>query len=124
MYGIDNYEKLIYFLKKNNFCFSDYFSYKTENKPSVILRHDIDFSVSDALVIAEIEEKHNIKANYFFMLTSNSYSSISKINKLSIEKIKNLGHNISLHFDPTSYEDIDHGFDIEKIYLRIPLMLK
>ena len=114
MYGINSFSKLIEFFKEHNFKFVDYFSYKNSKQPSVIFRHDIDFSLEDALKIATLEEKLLVKATYFFMLTTNTYNTFSLRSKEIIKEIKNKGHNISLHFDPTSYADIDIGFKLEK----------
>ena len=61
--------------------------------------HDIDFSVKEAYKIALIEKDMGIKANYFFMLSSNTYNPLSNENRSYIERISNLGHEISLHFD-------------------------
>ena len=114
MYGINGFRKLVNILREFNFEFVDFFSYKKANLPSIIFRHDIDFSLNDALIIASLEEKLDIKATYFFMLTTNTYSAISLNNKKLITEIKEKGHTISLHFDPTAYQDIDKGFCLEK----------
>ena len=114
MYGIDGFRKLVNILREFNFEFVDFFSYKKANLPSIIFRHDIDFSLDDALIIASLEEKLDIKATYFFMLSTNTYSAISLKNKNLITEIKEKGHSISLHFDPTAYKDIDKGFCSEK----------
>ena len=60
MYGIDGFHKLINILREFNFEFVDFFSYKKGNLPSIIFRHDIDFSLNDALIIASLEEKLGI----------------------------------------------------------------
>ena len=114
MYGTDNYYKLINFLKKKDFAFVDFASVDNSSRPSVVFRHDIDFSIEDALSIANFEALQNIKATYFFMLTSNMYNPLSFKNKNLITQIKNKGHSISLHFDPDCYENIDDGFSREK----------
>ena len=114
MYGVDGFRDLVNYLKELNFEFVDFFSYKKAKLPSIIFRHDIDFSLEDALKIATLEEELEIKATYFFMLTSNSYSALSPKNKNLIKEIKKKGHTISLHFDPTCYIDVDSGFCLEK----------
>ena len=116
MYGIDGFRELVDILRAFNFEFVDFFSYKKANLPSIIFRHDIDFSLEDALKIASLEEKLEIQATYFIMLTTNTYSAISLKNKNLIKEIKEKGHSISLHFDPTAYQnqDIEKGFFSEK----------
>ncbi len=81
---------------------------------SVMLRHDIDFSVELAEEMAEIEAEMGIAATYFFMATSNFYNPFSKANRERISRMKSLGHVISLHFDPTVYPDLDEGFAEER----------
>ena len=114
MYGNNGFRKLVGILKDYNFEFVDFFSYKKANLPSIIFRHDIDFSLNHALKIATLEEKLDIRSTYFFMLTTNAYSAISLNSKNLIKEIKEKGHKISLHFDPTAYQDIDRGFSSEK----------
>ena len=81
---------------------------------TVFLRHDIDFSLEAAAATAEIENALGIGATYFFMLTSNFYNIFSRSGQELVRHIESLGHTISLHFDPTVYEDIDAGFAVEK----------
>ena len=85
----------------------------------VTLRHDIDHNCSIAFQMAKIEySKNKLKSTYFFLLTNNSYNLLSYENYKIVKKIKELGHKISLHFDPTIYDDINSGLLYEKIFLR------
>ena len=52
------------------------------------------------------------------MLTSNTYCALSQSNKKIIKEIKNKGHHISLHFDPTCYSNINNDL-AKKNYLKI-----
>ena len=70
MNGVQGFHKLVNIFREFNFEFVDFFSYKKATLPSIIFRHDIDFSLDDALTIASLEEKLGIKSTYFFMLTS------------------------------------------------------
>ena len=81
----------------------------------LILRHDIDFDCSLAGEIAAIEYKLGVDATYFFLLSSDSYNLISKRNIETVLKIKEKGHQVSLHFDPLVYgENFLEGFRYEK----------
>ena len=112
MFSIEKYRYLIKYILSKNFAFK---SYKCPKKNGQIyLRHDIDFSPEYALKIALVEAELDIKSTYFFMLSSNTYNCLSKINKEIIEEIKFLGHDISLHFDPSIYNDIHNGLQKEK----------
>lgn len=80
---------------------------------SVILRHDVDFSLDAALAAAELENDLGVSATFFFLLSSDFYNLLSTDNRRKIQKINDLGHTISLHYDPTAHADIDAGFVLE-----------
>lgn len=85
-----------------------------DSKNKITLRHDIDFDLEAAYKMATIENKLNIKATYFFLVTNDSYNLFSKINAEYVHLIKALGHTVSIHFDPTIYTDFKEGFIKEK----------
>lgn len=103
--------------KISNFTFDDYEAYISNiiskydiiafneagscKKPSLIMRHDIDMSVQNASILSKIENVHGAKTTYFVMLGSWYYDPRDhEINGL-IKEIKDLGHNIGLHYDFT-----------------------
>ena len=77
------------------------------------LRHDIDFDTHLALQMAVIEKEFGIQATYFFLLRSELYNPFSSADHKNILAIKALGHKISVHFDPTLYEDFHAGLELE-----------
>jgi len=83
----------------------------------VILRHDIDFSLEDALRIAKIENKLGINSTYFVLLHSEFYNPFGYISSKLILEILKLGHKIGLHYDEIFFEqtgvDISTGLEIE-----------
>ena len=76
MFGIKRYEMLLEEISLNNCEFSTEWTQET-NPNTIFLRHDIDFSIQDALIIAEKEKKLGVKSTFFFMLTSNMYNIFS-----------------------------------------------
>lgn len=83
------------------------------SKKALLLRHDVDFDVLLAKEMALLEKDMKVKSTYFFMLRSNSYNLLSKENIEAVWEIIELGHNISLHFDPVIYEDFKKGLAFE-----------
>lgn len=75
----------------------------------LFLRHDIDFDVEYALQMAKIEASLGVVSTYFFMLTSDSYTLLSAGNIKRVREIAQLGHKISLHFDPMVYTSFHEG---------------
>lgn len=119
-FTLDYYKKIVQELRNNEYSFSNYSNYKNYKK-TVIIRHDIDFSLKKALSIAHIEHDYNISSTYFLLLTSDFYNVFSLESISIISKILNLGHEIGLHFDETRYigQDI-----ISSIYKEILIFEK
>lgn len=90
------------------YAFVDYFNFDRK-EGEIILRHDIDYDTGFALVTAKQEAILGIKATYFFLLRSEFYNPFSEQDFQNIMAIKNLGHTISIHFDPLLYADIHEG---------------
>ncbi len=79
-------------------------SYSDCSDNDIILRHDVDFSLEDALMIAEIENKLGIRSTFFILLHSELYNPLGYISSKLVTKILNLGHRIGLHYDELFFE--------------------
>ena len=91
-----------------------FFNQGVNEKNKLLLRHDIDFSVDYAHMLSQQEDSVGVKSSYFFLLSSHAYNLLEAS---SVEKVKDIlqrGHQVSLHFDPTLYADIEVGFKQEK----------
>lgn len=98
------YAKLINKLKSNEYVISDYESCDCYEK-SVILRHDIDYSVDKALDFARVEHDLNVKSTYFVLVSSPFYNIVSNDTISKLKEIQSFGHDIGLHFDEANYND-------------------
>ncbi len=100
-------EFLTTFLERGyRFCF---FSDLNEPFLQIALRHDIDFDTHFALRIAEQEKALGIRSTFFFLLRSPMYNPFQPENAENILRIKELGHAVSIHFDPSIYLDFEEG---------------
>ncbi|MBK9335354.1 MAG: hypothetical protein IPM98_01720 [Lewinellaceae bacterium] len=97
------------------FCF---FEELQEPKKQIALRHDIDFDTNFALKSAIIESQLGIKATYFFLLRSSLYNIFSPQDYENVQLIREMGHAISIHFDPSIYEDFHKGLQQEVALFR------
>ena len=70
-----------------------------DDRKYCLMRHDIDTSLKCALEMAEIEFANNIRSTYFFMLRSPAYNLFGRYAHMVLDRIKNMGHEIALHFD-------------------------
>ena len=94
--------------KKNKICF---------------LRHDIDLSPANALAMAELEAKLDVSATYTVLLSSQHYNAFEKETRLLLSEIKDLGHEVGLHFDPSVY-NISSEEQLNQFILREKIILE
>jgi len=115
-FTFNNYKNLLGLALKN-YKFKT-FTDKNQIKGKIIfLRHDIEFSISIALRMAEIEAELGIRATYLLQLHSEFYNPIEKENIRNIKRIIELDHHVGLHFD-AHYWEITYEDDLEK-YMMI-----
>lgn len=81
--------------------------------PHVLWRHDIDMSPNRALRLAQIEQEHELKATYFFLLHSNFYNCLEPTVRDLMRGIAACGHDVGLHFDIAFYPEIDGLEELE-----------
>ena len=107
-----NHYRVILEMGKSKFEF--HFYDEVQGRQSYILwRHDVDFSIHRAVRLATIERQANVKSTYFIHLHSEYYNLFERDISDLIYKIKDLGHQIGLHFD-THYYDIRTEDELEE----------
>lgn len=116
MFGLNAYRDMLELLRSSGYRFVQFTSDAAPG--DLLLRHDIDFSIDFALEIAELEAEMGIFSTYFFMITSNTYNLASKHNSELVKRIHKLGHQISIHFDPVVYRNIDVGLEQERNFFE------
>lgn len=114
----DDYSEFLKSFLDSGYRFSTFEAIRNHEKNHAVLRHDIDFDCELAYKMAQIENEFSVKAIYFFLVSSESYNVASPKNRAFIERIKNLGHEISIHFDPLVYENFEEGFECEKMFFE------
>jgi len=97
-----SYELLVNAIRNNGYNICDYHKHSDFNK-CVILRHDVDFCLEKAFDFALFENKLGVNSTYFILLSSDFYNIFSKKNYQIIHNIKELRHDIGLHFDEVRY---------------------
>lgn len=112
MFSLDQYKKVIFELIDNGLTPTIEWS-GIPTKNTLLIRHDIDFSVDFAYELALFESELEIRSTYFLMLTSNMYNLLSSENQRLVRSIIKLGHKVSIHFDPTAHENLE-DFEHEK----------
>jgi hypothetical protein len=93
---------LITYLSDVGYEFVTFENLTSRNK-QIILRHDVDFSLSDSQKMAETEAEMGVYSTYFFLLGAHFYNLFSKDGKNTLQLLIKLGHKIGLHFDASIY---------------------
>lgn len=119
-FTLSNYRNLLS-LALANYEFK-LFTQEYQNK-SILLRHDLEFSVPIALRMAQMEAELGIRSTYFVQLHSEFYNTLEKSSLKDIKLIEKLGHQIGLHFDSHFWEiqdesQLDRSIEFDKSILE------
>jgi hypothetical protein len=76
-------------------------------KRHLILRHDIDMSLSAAVEMARVESSIGVNSTYFILLRSEFYNPWTPKSVKFLSEIEAIGHNIGLHLDASLYDESD-----------------
>lgn len=96
------YRELLHLLQEQGYAYEDYHTYQRASK-CVILRHDVDNSLEQAMRLAELEAEEGVRSTYFVLLRTDFYNPASKVEAERIHRILSLGHEVGLHFDEVAY---------------------
>lgn len=116
----NEYEKFIKFMQKYGvyrFC-----DINNQISKGIILRHDVDYELSNAYNLYLLEKELNIKSTYFIMVTSPNYNVLEYKNKKMLKEICLNGYEIGLHFDPLCYEGDKIEYLINKVKLECGIL--
>lgn len=72
-----------------------------------IIRHDIEFSMIDAVALARLDASVGIRSTFFVQTINGAYNPLSKENRRRISEIRDLGHHVGLHLYVSHLEEGD-----------------
>ncbi len=84
-----------------------------ETQPLIILRHDIDRSLSRALTMARMEKELGVRATYFVRVHAPTYNVFEYNTYRALQEIRSLGHEIGLHFEAVDFGHINGEAPLE-----------
>lgn len=123
-FSIRGYESLLtdFFDHGYKSCFFEDFD---GSSGKLMLRHDIDFSLTAALEVARAEYKLGCQSYFYVLLQTEFYNLLSAQNLAALQEIRSLGHRVGLHFDASRYdqheEAIEEGANYECNILELIL---
>jgi hypothetical protein len=78
----------------------------------IALRHDIDFSPRFSVEMAEIEHAAGIASTFFVLVDGQFYNPLQADVVRQLRRIRDLGHEIGLHFAVSSAVHMDIGAEV------------
>lgn len=87
------------------FCsFDDYAGGVSATDPTILLRHDVDVSLTRAVRLAELETSLGVWATYFIRLQSRFYQPMDPQSQPQLHRLSEMNVGIGLHYDRRFYE--------------------
>lgn len=108
LFALDAYARVIDGLRRCSWTLLPVSQMVDDGAGRAFIRHDVDFSLRDALPLATIEAGLGVRATYFVLL-SGPYNLFTVENRRHLRALTELGHEIGLHYDLTSYPDDPAG---------------
>ena len=101
-----NYRRMLSEFKRNGYRFAGFHEIDDQavcRGRFVLMRHDIDFDLSKARQMAELELEEGIRATYFVLVRTTHYNVFSAAGSAEMDAILRAGHHLGLHFDCAAY---------------------
>ena len=105
-FSFNYYKKMLKKAISCGFTISSFENFDKKKKKTIILRHDIDYSLKGILEFAKIENDLGVTSTYFFRVHSSKYNPFSQDCYYILNYLKNLNHEIGLHFDSSYFSEI------------------
>ena len=102
-FSYDNYKKILNKYKSSNVDYLDCFNAEEFS----LIRHDVEFSMSRALLMAKIDYSIDIESTFLFQVKSQAYNLCSNLNKEIVNRISDLKRKIGLHLYISHLEEND-----------------
>ena len=103
-FSIQGYRVLLTGFFERGYAARDFSNFDAQSQ-HLLVRHDIDMSISAAHEIASLERDIGVTSTYFVLLRSELYSPFSESGRTDLMKLAELGHEIGLHLDASLYAD-------------------
>lgn len=85
------------------YAISSFERFNSDNPKTIILRHDVDYTLNGVPQLVEIETSLNVTASYLFRVHAHEYNLFTPHVYRLIRQLRNLGHEIGLHFEAMTF---------------------
>jgi hypothetical protein len=111
-FNFKSYLLMLHQMQNAGYIIVDYDKVRQQER-QVILRHDVDFSLTAAVAMAEEEANAGIQSTYFVLLRTEFYNPFSSSSRSSLKTLRNLGHRIGLHYDAAQHDPGTGSMEVE-----------
>jgi len=99
-FSLDSYRRVLSAAMRRGGRFRQFTEGELAGGETIVLRHDIDFSLSAALELAEVNASLGIRGTFFVLLRSQIYNALSGVSRGVVLEIAARGQDIGLHATP------------------------
>ena len=93
------FSNLIETSKLEGYKISSFEKYDSSNPKTIILRHDIDYTLNGVLDLSEIENSKVVTSTFLFRVHADEYNLFCCTSLVMLNELKKMGHEIGLHFE-------------------------
>ncbi|MDE6619528.1 MAG: hypothetical protein K2K74_03375 [Lachnospiraceae bacterium] len=106
MFSFEDYREIIRLIQSTGNYVSSY-EEALGRERFILMRHDVEYSVSRAYDLAKVESSMDFTSTFFFQWTNNSYNILSRRNLNMVRDMHERGENIGLHFALNGMTDME-----------------
>ena len=85
------------------YAISSFEKFDPKHKRTIILRHDVDYTLNGVPQLVEIETALGVTASYLFRVHAHEYNLFTPHVFRLIQQIRRLGHEVGLHFEAMTF---------------------
>jgi len=85
------------------YAISSFERYSPDSPRTIIMRHDVDYTLNGVPQLVEIEASLNITASYLFRVHAHEYNLFTPHVYRLVRQIRKLGHEVGLHFEAMTF---------------------
>jgi hypothetical protein len=97
-YSLDAYTQLLTRARDAGYQFASFLAAPEGTTRLLYLRHDVDYSLSIAVRLAEVNASLGVRGTFFVVLRSDIYNLFSHASLAAVTRIRDLGQWVALHF--------------------------
>lgn len=108
-YSLDSYSSALRAYRDAGYSVTGFRKYlDAPQEKHLILRHDVDNSIEQALRVARVDAEAGCSSAFFFRVHARGYNLVSVPSLLIMREIEELGHEVELHLEGGIHEVLGH----------------